>query len=372
MRVLMVTPTYDPVVGGVETVVKELAIRLNNVGTRCDVMTFNVDKNGKPSWREEVKQENGFKVFRVPALDLAWIPTLKSLFNATILPKLNFTKRFKDYDIIHFHCDTDLSFPLFSYSIKKPKILHCHGLNGTYRYYKRNFLTRKWLKELIDFYICVSNSETRLLLDLGFSESKISTLHIGVDTETYVPIEKEKLDNLILYVGRIHRTKGLHILLQALSYVKMQTQLIIIGPVNDVGYLEENKNRIKKSKHKIRYLGIVSKNNLIKWYQRSSVLVSPSLVEPFGIVNLEALACGTPVIGTNIGGIPEIVKDGVNGILVPPNDPKELANALEKLLADQELRKKYAREGRKIVEEHFSWNRVPKELIRIYQSILVA
>jgi glycosyltransferase involved in cell wall biosynthesis len=99
------------------------------------------------------------------------------------------------------------------------------------------------------------------------------------------------------------------------------------------------------------------------------MLVTPSLTDEFPIVNLEALSCGTPVVASDVGGIGEVVKNDVNGLLVPPNDPEKLADAIRKLLRDKELREKYGRKGRQMIEAHFSWESVAKELIRIYEPL---
>jgi glycosyltransferase involved in cell wall biosynthesis len=129
-----------------------------------------------------------------------------------------------------------------------------------------------------------------------------------------------------------------------------------------------------KGKHKIKYLGPIDSNHprLIEEYQKASVLILPSLYEAFGMVIIEALACETPVITTNVGGTPEIVKDGVNGILVPVNDPVKLAEAIDYLLNNKYIRRKFGEAGRKIVVENFSIEVLVKKLYKIYKKIINA
>lgn len=375
MRVLMLTPSYSPIVGGTESSVRNLALELNELEVHTDVMTFNMNEKWHPIWTEEVKK-NDFKVFRIPGFNIfhkCKYNPLGILFNVNIIPKLDFTKRLRDYDILHFHDDGDLSLPFFSYFVKRPKILHCHSLAGTYWRYRSYLLNRKNLTEVADFYICISKASKNLLLNLGLRKSKISTVYNGVDTEKFKPNKSKKLDDLILFVGRLRMEKGLHVLLDSLAYLETPLHLIVIGPKEDYRYIEKifgsNRKQKRKGIHNVELLGPIDHDELVKWYQKASIFVCPSLKETFGMVNLEALSCETPVVASKVGGIAEIVEHDVNGILVPPNDPKKLAIALRKLLEDKELREKYGEVGRRMVEEHFSWNSISKELIKIYKKI---
>jgi glycosyltransferase involved in cell wall biosynthesis len=380
MRILMVTPSYYPIVGGTETLVQQLALKLNERrGVHADVMTFNMEAKWIPSKKEEIREEEGFKVFRVSALNAFEFRShspYSMLFNIHVIPKLNFVREFGKYDVIHFHDDIDLSFPLFSYFLrmnKEPKLLHCHSLAFTYERYRRNFLSGNLLRRVADLYVGSSSYSIRLLLNLGLPKAKLTTLPNAVDTKVFRPDENKKVDNVILYVARIVRYKGLVVLLRALFHLNIETHVIIIGPVGDPLYFSEVQHLIQKinaeTRHRVAYLGLVDRNTFIKWFQKASVFVCPSLLETFGTVNLEALACGTPVIATRVGGIPDVVKDGVNGILVPPNDPLALASALQKLLENKKSRELYGRAGRKIVEKCFSWNFVLEELIKIYERL---
>jgi glycosyltransferase involved in cell wall biosynthesis len=116
-------------------------------------------------------------------------------------------------------------------------------------------------------------------------------------------------------------------------------------------------------------MGRVDKNTLIDWHRKASVFACPSVSDHFPISILEAMACGTPVVGTNVGAIPEVIKNGINGVLVPPNDSKAFAIALGELLADKKEREAYGENARKIVEKSFSWQAVIGRLIRTYASL---
>jgi glycosyltransferase involved in cell wall biosynthesis len=117
----------------------------------------------------------------------------------------------------------------------------------------------------------------------------------------------------------------------------------------------------------VKYLGEIEQKDLLPWYQKATVVVRPDLLRNSGgFTALEALACGTPVIGT--GNF--VVRDNVNGIIVPSNDPKSLAWAIYRILEDRKLGEEYGRQGRLIVEQYFSWKTSLTKLVRTYQRML--
>lgn len=372
MKVLMLSPSYEPILGGTETVVKNLAINLNKIGVETDVMTFNMDRKWEPKWSWEVRKGE-FRIYRIPAFN----PFRKTpnpmgyFFRFHVIPTPSFSKIAKEYDILHFHDDVDLTFPSISYFVRKPKVFHCHTLRITFNFYKKNVLCRKIFLRSSDVYLAVSKSVEKLARELGCKDVKV--LPNGVDTDKFV-FSQDKEDNLILFVGRFERRKGIHVLLNSLNYLETSVNLVMIGPSSNDEYSKEILSQIEKEnrrgKHRVEYLGSVYLNDLVKYYQKSSIFVCPSLSEPFGIVNVEAMSCGTPVIASNIEGIRDIVEDGRNGILVPPNDPIKLAEAIEYLLENEDIRIRLGREGRKKVEREFSWNIIVKRLYKIYEEMI--
>lgn len=370
MRVLMVTPGFHPIKGGTETVVRNLSIELNKVGVHVDVMTFNMDRKWNPKWSGMIEEIDGITVFRVPALN--WLPIEHSrrITRGINLIPGRFRHLMKECDIIHFH-EAEFSFPVFSYFIKKPKILHLHGINLDY--FKKYHLSRFILKTAADLYLSITKQMKNELIMLGIPKDKIVYFPNAVDSKIFQPREK-KMDNTILYIGRIVPYKGLHVLLKSLNYIKNSVVLEIIGsPYWNLDYYQsilrliEIENR--RGKHKIRFLGHVDQTALLEGYQKASIFVLPSFFEPFGIVLLEAMSCGTAVVATHTGGVPEIVKDGENGILVPVNNSSKLAEAIDYLLENKDIRIKFGKAGRKWVTEHFSIDVLVKRLCKIYETI---
>ncbi|MCW4007338.1 MAG: glycosyltransferase family 4 protein [Candidatus Bathyarchaeota archaeon] len=370
MRVLMISPCYYPVRGGTETIVRNLAITLNKNVIQTDVMTFNVNQNRKPKWRGETEKIDGITVFRIPALNWLWkLHSIRITAGVNFVPG-RFTNILKNYDILHFH-EFELSFPFFSLFRKKPKLLHLHGINPNFL--KRHHISRLLLKHVAQMYISISKQMTRELIALGLQESRISYVPNGIDTNFFKP-EKPKEENLLLYVGRISELKGLHILIKTLRYLKENVHLVIIGPPDwntnyyqNLLYLIEKEN--SKGLHKIDYLGAMEQSEIVKWYQKASLLVLPSYAEGFPVTILEALSCETPVIATPVGGIPEIIENNKTGILIPPGDPKRLAEALAYLLENETIRFRMASEGQKLVKEQYSIDVVCKKLRSIYSQL---
>jgi glycosyltransferase involved in cell wall biosynthesis len=369
MRVLMVTPSYYPILGGSETAIRILSTMLNEMGIHTDVMTYNMTRKWNPIWREETVDNGLFRVFKVPAFNLASIFLVNplELIKVYVIPKLSFVGRFREYDIIHFQGEADLSFPLFSFFVRKPKLWTSHTSYAKLPRLKRVF--KLFFPRIADLYIAI---ELEILSRLGVPKNKsLPWFCFGVDVKTFRPDETKRIDNLILFVGRIDRIKGLHVLLEALSDVISQTQLVIIGPKWDPEYAAICMEKIKQVNssgfHNVQYLGAMDEESLVPWYQKAAVLVRPDL-DGFsgGLTSLEALACATPVIGTGN----HLIKNGVNGLRVSPNNAKELAKAINQLLGNKISREEFGREGRRIVENQFSWKKIAEKSVKLYEAVL--
>jgi glycosyltransferase involved in cell wall biosynthesis len=365
----MVTPSYYPITGGAEEVVKNLSIELNKIGVETDVMTFNMRHKWNPAWRKKTEEADGLRVFRIPALN--WFPTVHSdrfTFRINLIPG-RFRNRFRRYDIIHFHDGGDLSFPVFSSFVRQPKILHLHGFHSDF--YARYFLNKYVIKRMADLYITISRKIAKELSELDIPEYKIRYLPNGIDMTVFHP-SNHKEDNLVLFVGRIDPIKGLHILLEASRHLQKPIHLVVIGPASwNSAYFRtafETIHRLnRETQHTVEYLGELKREKIVEWYQRASVLVRCDVDGiSGGLTSLEAFACATPVIGTGNG----IIKCGVNGIVLPPNNVVELAKGIQYLLDNKDIRRDLGNEGRKMVAENFSNLAITQRLCHIYRELV--
>ncbi len=228
-------------------------------------------------------------------------------------------------------------------------------------------------------------------------ESKVTTVYNGIDLERWRPVvDPELVRSLgmdpdrpsVVFVGRITRQKGLPYLLKAAAKLPKDVQLILCAGAPDTPeILAEVKAGVEALQKKRS--GVVWIDRLLSQYELSAVLtagttfVCPSVYEPLGIVNLEAMACGAPVVGTATGGIPEVVVDGVTGRLVPiqqvedgtgtPIDPErfvnDLAATLTEVLSDPETAARMGEAGRLRAEQEFSWQRIATQTAQIYASL---
>jgi glycosyltransferase involved in cell wall biosynthesis len=235
----------------------------------------------------------------------------------------------------------------------------------------------------VDRIIGVSHHEMELLQQIiKFDTSKIRYIPNGIDFSRFEPIPSPKLfiqkykpkGNKILYVGRLASNKGLEVLVAAAPQVLKEhpdTTFIFVG--EDEGMKDTLVEQAKKLgiQKNLMFTGHVKDESLfLSAYACCDVFVLPSEYEAFGIVLLEAQACKKPVIGTRVGGVPEAIGKEGAGIVVEFNDHNALADAINRLLSDKNLRKKMGEIGRKRVREHFTWEKVVNQIEKVYSELI--
>lgn len=201
-------------------------------------------------------------------------------------------------------------------------------------------------------------------------DGRTSTIYGGVDPRLFHPAGCPP-DRDVVYVGRLHHFKGVDVLLDALDD---DLVLDVYGPAYDLAYREELRRRAVGKR--VTFHRPPAQHELVSAYQRARVAALPSVYESrfgppcpgefFPLVLLEAMACGTPVVGTDVGGIREIIEDGVNGFLVPPNDPIALGGAIRTIVENERLRKELSAHARATVCERFTWSAVARRCVAAY------
>jgi len=212
---------------------------------------------------------------------------------------------------------------------------------------------------------------------------RVRVIHNGIDTSEYrADPATDVLDSYgvdpgrpsVIFVGRVTRQKGLPVLLRAASAIDQAAQLVICAGQADTPELEaevsELARQLRANRSGVIWIsGMLAKREVIQLLTHASVFVCPSLYEPLGIVNLEAMACGTAVVGSRVGGVPEVVADGETGLLVPPGDPAALAGTINVLLADEHRAAQMGRLGRARAETEFGWASIAAQTVALYAEL---
>ncbi len=399
MKVLLLSNEYPPhIYGGagvhVEYLTRELS-RLMPVEVRCfgeqkvaannlTVRGFNADKNGFtcPKQLENVFTSSN----RAIAMNAAGI----------------------DADIVHCHTwYTHLAgiFAKLNYGI--PLVITVHSLEPL-RPWKREQIgggydfscwVERTALEMADAVIAVSRgTRDDILRHFKVPAEKIHTIYNGIDPVEFKQVQStallerygiDKTKPYLLFVGRITRQKGIVYLVNAIRYMDPDYQIVLCAGSPDTPEIakemEVATRAVQAERPGVFWINEqLPKSELIELYSHASVFCCPSIYEPFGIINLEAMACRTPVVGSAIGGIPEIIVHGETGTLVPlaqiqespftPIDPdifsRDLASAVNRLMKNPEMRKRYGDAGRMRASDVFSWTSIARQTKGLYESIL--
>lgn len=221
--------------------------------------------------------------------------------------------------------------------------------------------------------VTVSEASARAIRqDFGVPAERLEVIYNGVDCEQFRPLpEVQRVPGRILFVGNIEDpNKGGRYLLRALPQVRPEAHLVIVtGGVWDQPALERDLDDLG-IRHRVTLHQQLSRDALVRMYATAEVAVSPSVFEGFGFPAAEAMACGLPLVAARGGALPEVVGDA--GIVVPARDPRALAEALNALLDDRELRRQLGRAARQRVCKRFRWEDTARRLARVYAEMLDA
>jgi glycosyltransferase involved in cell wall biosynthesis len=252
-------------------------------------------------------------------------------------------------------------------------ITGCIPLNRMFKFPSLK-IKENLIRKRVDLLIAPSQHLKNILKNKGFK--KVTLLNYFIDLEKWKKVKKsyESDRKIILYLGVLTRAKGVNILLDAIKRLpeKYKSEIIlqIVGSGPYERELKEMVNKLNLSSI-VHFLGPkYDTETKRKLYKNAYITVVPSVyLEQFGIVGLESMACSTPVIGSNIGGIPEWLKDKKTGLLFEPGNSEDLKNKIIHLLDNPKLARKYGENGRKLVEKKFSKKDHIKKLIKIYEEV---
>jgi teichuronic acid biosynthesis glycosyltransferase TuaC len=311
---------------------------------------------------------------------------LPTLFLAEVLFTLWVLKK-RHFDVLHAHWSLPqgLTGVVCKRFLGIPLVVTIHGSDVF-------GLKRPWLKRANEGVMkyadaCTVNSRaTERFVAEASQRGDIQIIPMGVDLEQFQkskdvgglspPLRREA--QTILFVGRLIDWKGVEFLIRAIPKVLGQnphTRVLIIGSGPERGRLIDLAGRLNL-RDAVEFKEQVPQKELVGYYSLADVFVLPSIrnekgeTEGLGVVLLEAMACGVPVIGSRVGGIPDIIKHGDTGLLIREKDPDDLSEKLILLLSDRTLRERLIQKGQEFVEENFSWDKISERFINTYQDVL--
>lgn len=373
MKILQVANRFFPYIGGTENYVYNLSKELVKLGHKVTVICAN-----EPKLKSETIE--GINVIRVNYLF--------KIANTNITPFLALDILRQDFDIMHNYLPHPWSVDwasLIGRIKKKPMILTYNNdipEKGKYKVltwiYNRIFL--KFILKVSKVIIITQSNYINFSKFLIKFKSKIKIIPCGVDIEKIHSLNLQKKDNIkriffLSVLDEYHRYKGLDYLLK--SFVN------VLKEINDVVLVIGGEGALRKEYEKmaedfgiskyVNFVGRIPRTEINRYFNECDVFVLPSISseqEGFGIVALEAMACGKPVIATNIVGTSSQIERHQAGIVITPRNEEELRRALVKILENEKLMLEMGSAGLKLVEQNYSWQKVAKQILNIYNSLL--
>ncbi|MEP6936996.1 MAG: glycogen synthase [Chthoniobacterales bacterium] len=399
MKALFLTNEYPPYVYGgagvhVDYLSRELA-KTMPVEVRC--------------FGDQLEDRGDLRIrgFRLDDWDYSCPKPLRSVFGA-VRRCIDFNTTNVEADLVHCHTwYSHFGGILTKLNYGIPLVVTVHSLEPL-RPWKREQLGggydfTVWLErtalEMADAVIAVSEETKRDLQRLfNLRSERLHVIYNGIDLEEYQKMEStaslralgvDPAKPYILFVGRITRQKGIVHLVRAIEFMEQGFQIVLCAGAPDTPQIAgEMKDAVAAAKEKradvIWVDQMVEKAAVRELYSHAAVFCCPSIYEPFGIINLEAMACETAVVASAVGGIKEVVVDGETGFLVPldqsresPFEPKhptqfakDFAARVNQLMQDSALRERFGRAGRKRAEAKFSWAAIAEQTKELYRSLL--
>lgn len=376
---------FPPVIGGVETHLTILLPTLLKMGCRVSLLT------GAFEGEKAKSKYKGVSVFREPIMDLNWLNRrgVNGLLEEIKLMLKKFINTVKP-DCIHVHNMHYFSKP-HAHAVKDvankrgiPVILTAHNVwdDNLFLDLTKNV---KWTH-----IIAVSHFIKREIIGTGYNHNNITVIHHGIDQTLYSPLLDNKAvfkkypalrgKRIIFHPARMGLAKGCDVSIKALRIVKKHFPnviLILAGTKNIIDWTLTQQKDIAYMVSLVKSLR-VGNNVLIDsfplvdmpgLYSVSEACMYPSTAsEPFGLTMLEALASSRPMIVTEAGGMPEIIKDGINGFIVPVKDFESLASRIIQILSSSELKERLGRTGRLIVEQYYTKEIVAENTLKLYKK----
>jgi len=379
---------YHPfsVGSGPGTHLQHLAQELANIGCDVHILTYGSKTNEKDI--------NNVKLhFLKP--QFSRVPGQGFIFSLSSFRKINEICENNKIEVVHGQSPSSFGYALL-YRRKLPYVVTLHGTSfGEFSSYfsaplqcvnaglvrDAMFTQPMWaLLAAIEYkkadrVIAVSEAVAKEAAEFyRLSAEKIAVIHNGVDLPNIsdLSMDDQNTNHTILCVGRLIWRKGLKYLIDAMPQILLRypdTKLLLVGNGEQRTFLEKHVQNLGIEKS-VQFLGYVSANMLFSLYNRACVYVQPSLYEPCALTILEAMSMGKPIVATGVGGIPELVTNGKEGLLVDPKNSFQLAEEIKNMFSNAPCRIEFARNARKKVEREFTWKAIAQKTLDLYEGVL--
>ena len=363
-KIVILAAFYEPFMSGAEQMVRQIAKRLSE---KYEIIIV----TGR--YRRDLAREDprgGFRLLRVGfgfmRLDKFFYPALAARLTRRLKPDIA-------HAVMESYAGLALGLVKFFYSgAARILTLQSGDLDDGRKqavFYIRFFW--KFIHRAPDHITAISTALAARAGRLGVNRDKITVIPNGVDFSELPMPQPEKTAGRVICVGRLSWEKGHVYLLKAWPEVRREfpdARLILVGEGPERGKIEDiiKQNGLGDS---VALSGNLGHDRVLEEISRSEVFVCPSLAEGLGIVFIEAQACGVPVIGTRVGGIPDVIRDGENGLLVEPEDPAAIAAAVIKLLKDKELAGRLRARALETVKK-YDWRNIIAQIDVLYEGVM--
>jgi len=373
MKIAVFTDTFVPQVNGVVTSILNSTSNLAKKGNNIIIFSPKIGKKLKLHKNIEIVELRSFNLLKKYKEMEVRIPTF--------LKVLNKVKEFNP-DIIHintplgigdegFLCAKILKKPIVgTYHTLLPDFLRHVNLAGLE---KREFMKNMtWRYSNFIYNRCnIVTAPSKIIkkkLRKNGLKTKVEVISNGVDLNRFYKKKMKKDGITILHIGRMSYEKNVDVVLQAMKLVSeyKKVKFMIVGGGPDLKRLKDYSKKINLN---VKFIGNVDNEKLVDYYNKADIFVTASTIETEGIVLLEAMACGLPIVGVDKLAIPEVVRDGENGFIAKVNNPEDIARCLTKLVKNPDLIKRLSNNSLKIVKKYSLENSINK-LERIYNSLL--
>lgn len=385
--------------GGMNVYVRDLTRYLGSMGIRVDVFTRSQDEH-VPHILHDLGYGN--RVVHIPAGPEAPLPKqeLMAFLSQFVEGILKFARdKGVKYDLIHSHywlsgiaakeLKATWNVPVIHMfhtlgAMKQRVAREPEEVEGEYR-----LKGEQEVLQTADRIVAATLAELAQLQWLYQADTrKIAVIPPGVDLSRFYPIPPDEAkefigvrpcEQVLLYVGRIEPLKGIDVLIEAIAIMRQRNVrvcLSVIGgdPVSEPGSEDREMARLQALRQKyglqdlVAFLGRRGQDTLPYYYSAAEAVVVPSHYESFGMVALEAMACGTPVVASQVGGLAFLVQDGVTGFTVPVDDPQALANRLIEITQNPSLRKRMGEAAAKFAR-NYAWDKIAARLVSLYKEV---